>query len=245
MHGKTVIITGCNRGIGKAILEGMARRGTDIIAIIRDKKPDFEQFSEEMARECDVSIRMVYADFSDEEAVKAAAKQIIQMKCPIDAIVHNTAVANESRSYMMTGVDEMKRVFQINFFSPILLTQLLGRQMIRAKKGSIVFIASAAIYDAWGNLEYTASKAAVAGAVKRLAREMGAYGVRVNAVAPTLTETEMAEKMSKEDQDVILSRNIMHRMGKPEEIADAVAYLTSDESGFITGQILRVDGGLL
>lgn len=245
MHGKTIVVTGCNRGIGKAILESIADAGADVIAVVRNEKPEFESYCEDIYKDKGIKITTIIADFEDEIQVKEAANAIIKLKCPIDGVVHNAAVANESRSFMMTGMDEMKRVFQINFFSPILLTQLLGRSMIRKRQGSIVFISSAAIYDAWGNLEYTAAKSAVAGAVKRLARELGAYGIRVNGIAPTLTETEMAEKMSEEDKNLVISRNIMGRMGKTDEVADVVRFLLSDDSSFMTGQIVRVDGGLL
>jgi 3-oxoacyl-[acyl-carrier protein] reductase len=116
--------------------------------------------------------------------------------------------------------------------------------MMRHKSGSIIFLSSSAAYDGGANVEYSASKAAVIGSVKRLAVEFGVYGIRVNAIAPGLTDTDMGAGMSEEDEAIALSMNIMHRKGKPEEIADVAVFLGSDMSSFVTAQVLRVDGGL-
>jgi 3-oxoacyl-[acyl-carrier protein] reductase len=144
----------------------------------------------------------------------------------------------------MTPMNSMKEVFEINFFSSFLLTQLISRNMMKNKKGSIVYISSSAAYDGGANVEYCSSKAAVIGAVKRLAVELGPYNIRVNAVAPGLTETDMGNVMNEEDEKIALSMNIMKRKGQPAEIANAAVFLASDNASFITAQVLRVDGGL-
>lgn len=245
LKNKTSVITGCNRGIGKAILEDFAKNGSNVFAVIRKENESFTSFCENLEKQYQVEIQIVYADFTDEGQVKEAAKQIIKTKKPIDVLVNNIGISNAGSMLMLTRMEDIKNVFQVNYFSTLLFTQLISKAMVRNKKGSIIFISSTAIYDAWSNVEYTSSKAAIVGAVRRLAIELGAYGIRVNTVAPALTNTDMAKEMSLEDEAIAISRNIMKRKGEPEEVADVVVFLASNMSRFMTGQVLRVDGGLL
>lgn len=245
LEGKTAVVTGCNRGIGKAILENFVRNGADVFAVVRKESEEFTSLITDLSDKYGRKITPVYADFTNEDEVKAAAKSIISNKIPIDILVNNIGLGLPLRMAAMTPMNSMKEVFQINYFSPFLFTQTISRYMMRHKKGSIVFISSTAIYDAWSNVEYVASKSAITGEVKRLALELGPMGIRVNAVAPGLTDTELAGTMSEEDEKTAMERSIMKRRAKPEEVADAVAFLASDMSSFITSQILRVDGGLL
>ena len=153
-------------------------------------------------------------------------------------------MSNPLNSFAMTKMETIRSAFEVNLFGPMLLTQLLARNMMRNKSGSIVFVSSSAAFDGGANIEYSASKAAIIGEVKRLAVEYGPYNVRVNAVAPGLTATDMGNSMSEEDEKIALSMNIMKRKGEPREIADTVAFLASDMSSFITAQVIRADGGL-
>ena len=244
LSGKTAVITGCNRGIGRAILENFSDNGANVFAVVRKETDEFSSLINELSTKNNVCITPVYAELSDEESVKAAAKQILAAKVPIDILVCNAGVGLPLSSLAMTRMETIKEVFEINLFSQMLLTQLIARNMMRQKKGSIVYISSSAAFDGGANIEYSASKAAIHGEVKRLAIEYGPYNIRVNAVAPGLTATDMGNSMNEEDEKTALSMNIMKRKGEPREIADAVTFLSSDNSSFITAQVLRVDGGL-
>ena len=244
LEGKTAVITGCNRGIGKAILENFASNGANVFAVIRKPSDSFDDFTNKLEYEYNVSITKIYAELSDEVSVKNAAKEILSAKVPIDILVCNAGVGLPLNSLAMTKMETIKEVFEINFFSQMLLTQQISRNMMRNKKGSIVFISSSAAYDGGANIEYSSSKAAILGEVRRLAVEYGPFNIRVNAVAPGLTATDMGNSMNEEDEKKALEMNIMKRKGEPKEIADAVAFRASDNASFITAQVLRVDGGL-
>lgn len=244
LTGKNAVITGCNRGIGKAILEKYVKNGANVFAVIRNENLEFSDYCKELEKRFQVDIYIVHMDFADEQQVKDGAKEILSYKKQIDILVNNVGMALPLRMLTMTKLETVKDVFQVNLFSQLLLTQILAKNMMRYRSGSIIFISSSAAYDGGANIEYSASKAAVIGSVKRLAVEFGMYGIRVNAVAPGLTDTDMGDGMNEEDEALALSMNIMHRKGKPEEIADAVVFLGSEMSSFITAQVLRVDGGL-
>lgn len=244
LKGKTAVITGCNRGIGKAILERTAGSGANVFAVVRKETDEFAEYCAALSAEHSVEIQIVCADFENEDQVKDAAKQILRTKKPVDILVNNVGFSYPFKMLTMTTMDEIKNTFQVNFFSPLLFTQQISKNMMKNKKGSIIFISSTAVYDGGSDTEYTASKAAIVGAVRRLAIEFGVFGIRVNAVAPSLTDTNMGHNRSQADTIEALSRNVMKRMGQPEEVADAVLFMASDMSRFITGQVLRVDGGL-
>ena len=245
LEGKTAVITGGNRGIGKAILERIAAQGASVFALIRKERPEFTEYCSALKEAYQVEIQLVYADFSSEDEVTAAAKAILKTKRRIDILVNNIGVAAPQRMLAMTPMSVVRESFQINVFSSLLFTQLIGKSMMRSRQGSVIFLSSSAAFDGGSNIEYSAGKAALVGAVRRLAVELGSFGIRVNALAPGLTDTDMGGITSEEVKAIAVSRNVMKRLGKPEEIADAAVFLASDLSRFITGQTLRVDGGLL
>lgn len=243
LSGKTAIITGTNRGIGKEILISFAREGADIWACARQESDEFTKFICEIEKENGVSIRPVYFDLVDENQVKTAIKSIIQEKKNIDILVNNAGIAYGA-TFQMTSIEKMKEVFEVNFFSQIYIMQLVSRHMMKQKSGSIINMASVGgIETNPGYLAYGSSKAALIWATKCLSKEIGIYGVRVNAIAPGLTETSMGHYKSEEELQKVINRTSLRRMGTPNEIAEAVLYLASDDASFITGQVLQVDGG--
>ena len=166
-------------------------------------------------------------------------------KEPVDVLVNNAGIIHTA-SFQMTPVDKMKEVFEINFFSQMVLTQYITRIMTRQKSGSIINISSsAAIEGNEGRTAYASSKAAMICSTKVMAIELGEYNIRVNAIAPGLTRTDMMRGSTPENVlEDTLKRTCMKRVGRPEEIANVVLFLSSDLSSYMTGQVLRVDGGM-
>lgn len=243
LQNKTAIITGCNRGIGLEILKMFAVNGASIFACARSYNDDYEQMLRELEKDYQVKIEPVYFDLAEEKEIKDAITSIFKKKVPIDILVNNAGVPYGA-SFQMTSISKLREIFEINYFSQIKLMQLLSRQMMKQKSGSIINMASVGGIEAEpGYLAYGSSKAALIWATKCLAKEVGVYGVRVNAVAPGLTDTSMGHFKSEEEMKAVLARTPMARMAKPKEIADVVLFLASEEASYITGQIIQVDGG--
>lgn len=245
LEGKNALITGARRGIGRATVETFAAFGANVWACARKQDDSFEEDMQRIADKYGVSIWPVYFDVTDEAQIKQAVQIIRKQKVSIDALVNMAGIVEDSTTFQMTSIDKMKHLFDTNFFAVTLLTQYISRLMARQNSGSIVNIASVAGLDGEpAQYEYAASKAAVVGATKHLARELAVNNIRVNAVAPGMIETEMGAKIEENLRDHMLNKIIMGRMGKPCEIANVVAFLASDYASYMTGQIIRVDGGI-
>lgn len=246
LKGKTAIITGCNRGIGKSILQKFAQNGAAIFAHARRETEEFTVYINELRETYGTEIRPIYFDARNELEMNLAVKQISSLTKNIDILINNLGVVSSVNLFQMTSIQMMREEFEVNLFSQLQFTQYISRLMIRKKSGSIVNISSiAGIEGSTGTLPYVSSKGAMISATKRLAIELGAHNIRVNSVAPGLTDTDMGGMMKAELEEETLNRLIFKRKAKPEEIADAVLFFASDMSTFITGQVLRVDGGML
>ena len=245
LAGKNAVVTGSARGIGKAIVEKLAASGANVFACARKETIEHENYCSNLANKYGVNIIPIYFDLANTEAMKLAVKKMrTDSKC-IDILINNAGVSPENHTFLMTTATEMQHVFQINFFATMELTRMLSKVMLRQKSGSIVNISSIAAIDGEpAQLEYVASKAALTGATKKLAQELAVYGIRVNAVAPGVTKTDMINNMKAEVQEKFKNATLLKRFASPAEIANAVCFLASDEASFITGQTLRVDGGL-
>lgn len=245
LKGKNAIITGSNRGIGKKTVELFASQGANIWACARQRSDEFELQMSRLSEKYNVIIEPVYFDLDNSEEIQRAMKQIISSKKDIHVLVNNAGIVAESKLFQMTTIEEMKAVFDVNFFAPMLITQYISKRMLRQKQGSIINMASIAALDGEpAQLEYVSSKAALIGATKKLAIELGKYGIRVNAVAPGVTDTDMGNEIKEKVLVETLSKTVMKRMGTTEEIANTILFLASDLSSYITGQVIRVDGGV-
>ena len=244
LKGKNAIVTGCSRGIGNAILEVFASQGANVWAFVRTKNSEFDGQIKKLSNEYKIWIKPIYVDITDYDSVKRKIEEIRKEKNPVDILINNAGIIGQNYLFEMTPMEEIERVFNTNFLATIHLTQLIVRIMARQKFGSIVNLSSvAAINGSPGQLEYAASKGAINSATKKLGLELSKYNIRVNAVAPGITETEMGLSMDENILKHELDHVCMHRLGKPVEIANAVAFLASDMASFITCQVLKVDGG--
>lgn len=243
LKGKNVIITGARRGIGRHILSLFANEGANIWACTRTVDEQFEYEICQLAEKNDVFIKPIYFDLEDENSIKSGMQKIIGEKKPIDILVNNAGMAYGGLS-TMTPLTKLKEVFQINYFAQIEIMQLVLRIMMRQNSGCIINMASiGGIETAPGYLAYGSSKAALIYATKSVSREVGQYGIRVNAIAPGLVDTDMGAYKSTEETEKILARSSLHRKATPNEIAECALFLASNRSSFITGQVLIADGG--
>lgn len=243
MKKMNAIITGSNRGIGAVVLEEIASRGCNIWACARKPTPDFEAKVKELAEKYGVWIKPVYFELSNEEELKAGVKTIMADKQPIDILVNNAGMPFGGLM-TMTPIAKLREVFEVNYFSQILIMQLIARVMMRQKSGCIINMASVGgIETNPGYLAYGSSKAALIWATKCISKELGAYNIRVNAVAPGFTDTSMGHFNKEEELEKMIGQTSLHRMATPEEIAKGVAYLASEDASFVTGHVLVIDGG--
>lgn len=243
---KTAIITGANRGIGLATLELFAQNGANVFACARLENEEFLDVCKKLSDSYNVNVNPIFFDLENEEEIKQGAKEILSHKVPIDILVNNAGVILESSLFPMTKIETMRRTFDINFFAQTILTQYIVRNMSKNKSGSIINVASITALDGFStHYEYAGSKGAILGATKELACEFAKYNIRVNAVAPGITNTNIAKSVSDELQQLHADRTLMKRLAEPLEIANSILFLASDMSSYMTGQVLRVDGGVL
>lgn len=238
-----VIITGGTRGIGLSILREFAKNEWNIIALSRSISPDMQIEFEELITKYNITIEHYPIDLSSEDEIKEFIKYIHKNKICINALVNNAGVGTGG-TLMMTSVEQIKSVFQVNFFAPFLLTQYVSKNMMRNKiNGSIVNIGSVAAIEAIdGFTAYGSSKAALLQASRIWAKELSSYNIRVNSIAPGAVNTEMASQMDEKTRTLLIDKSALHRMGRPEEIANLVFFLASDKSTYINGQVIRIDG---
>ena len=245
MEDKNAIVTGATRGIGKAVVRLFAERGISVWACGSKENSEFESEIRELAEEYDVRITPVYFDLRKEESVKDAIRDIIKEKKTIDILVNNAGVPTGG-TMLMTSLQTLRDVMEVNYIAQIQIIQLVARVMIRQKSGVIINMGSVGGIEAReGYLAYGSSKTALMWATRSISKELAPYNIRVNAIAPGLVETDMGQYKKDEERNKILNATSMKRMGRPEEIAEVVYFLASDESSFITGSIINADGGRL
>ncbi len=244
LSGKTALITGCNRGIGKAILQRFASEGCNVICATRSVDESFTALMRNLAIDNDVIIDHITIDLSNESIVKQSMTQLLKERKIIDILVNNAAMP-AGGLMLMTPMSTLKEVFQVNFFSQVLIMQMVAKAMMRNRSGVIINMSSvAAIDNMAGWTSYGSSKASLLALTRTAARELAPLNIRVNAIAPGLVDTQMGGEMDEKSQMEFLNRASMHRRGTPEEVANLAVFLASDESSYITGQVIRIDGGM-
>lgn len=242
---KTAVITGCNRGIGKKILELFSENGATIFACVRKNDDNFQKLVYELKTKNNTNIFPVELDLNSDESVEKSAQMILKSDQTIDILINNAGIIHDSL-FQMTTIEDLKKIFQINYFSLTKFTQYILKSIIKKKGGSIVYIASTSALDnTIGRNAYSSTKAAIISQAHTLSREVGKFNIRVNSVSPGLTDTEMMSKNTPEKilKDIV-SNLSLKRVANPEEIAKVVLFLSSDLSSYVTGQNIRVDGGM-
>ena len=245
LKNKNSIITGANRGIGLETLKVFAKNGSNIWACIRKPNNDFFELCRNLEKETGISIKPIIFDLKNKDQIKSAVKEIKQSKKNIDILVNNAGKIFTAL-FQMTSVKNFEDTFDINFFSQMIFSQFISRQMMKQRFGNIINLSSSAAIEAnRGRSAYAASKAALITSTKVMAKELGPYNIRVNAVAPGLTNTDMMiESTEEQAMKKTLNDLCIKRCGRPEEIANSILFLASDLSSYITSQVLRVDGGM-
>ena len=245
LKNKIAVVTGCNRGIGKKILEIFSENGAMVFACVRNINEEFKTYVDELNKKFNNQVIPIQCDLSNEAQIKDAANSILKSNKPIDILVNNAATIHTA-IFQMTSIKKLKEIFEIDFFSQTIFTQYIIKSMVKNKSGSILYISSSSALDGnEGRSAYSSAKAAIIAQAKVLSRELGQQNIRVNAIAPGLTDTDMMRKNTpKELITEVISKTSLRKVGDPREIANVALFLASDLSSYITGQTIRVDGGM-
>lgn len=243
LNGKIAVVTGASRGIGRAIALKLAREGATVIVNYNGSKAG----AEEVVAEIEASgqkAEAVQCNVSDYESAGEFLSGIIKKYGKLDILVNNAGITRDNLLMKMSE-EEFDAVINTNLKGVFNCMKFVSRQMIKQKGGRIINISSVSgVLGNAGQANYCAAKAGVIGLTKSFAREAASRGITVNAVAPGFIETEMTEKLSDGVKAAGIEQIPMKRFGTTENIADAVAFLASEEAGYITGQVINVDGGM-
>jgi len=236
------VVTGAGRGIGRAIALRFAAEGADIVCLSRTSA-NVEKIAEEL-RALGRRAWPHAVDMADGPAVTAVGEKILEETGRVDVLVNNAGVTRDGLLMRMSEED-WDTVMHTNLRGAFLLTKALTRQFVKQRSGRIINVASiAGIIGNAGQCNYAASKAALIGFTKSLAREVGSRGITVNALAPGFTETDMTAALSPALREGVLKTIPMNRFGQPEDVAAAALFLASAGGRYVTGQVLAIDGGL-
>ena len=243
MSGKTAVVTGGSRGIGRAICLELARRGANVVFSYAGNTAAAEKTLEE-PKALGVEARAAQGNVADPAAAKTLIDTAVKELGGIHILVNNAGTTRDGLAMAMKEED-FDAVIETNLKGAFLCMKAAIRPMMKARYGRIVNMSSVvALRGNPGQVNYCASKAGLIGMTKSLAKEMGARGITVNAVAPGYISTDMTAALPDAARQAMLSTIPVGRAGNPEDVAAAVAFLASEEAGYITGQVLSVDGGM-
>jgi 3-oxoacyl-[acyl-carrier protein] reductase len=234
LEGKTALVTGASRGIGRAIASELAAGGATVVIGYRSGKDEAEALAAELGG------RAVQADVSNAED----ARRLVEEAGDLDILVNNAGLTRDGLLARMSD-DDWRTVIDTNLSSVFYTCRAVCRPMMKKRAGAIVNVSSiVGVHGNWGQTNYAASKAGIIGFTKSLAKELGSRNVRANVVAPGYVKTQLTEVLPEEATAAMLTHTPLGRLGEPEDIAGAVRFLCSDAASFITGEVLLVDGGL-
>lgn len=244
LSGKNALITGCNRGIGLSILKAFVQEGASVIACTRKIDDELKEYYRQLSSNYGVNIYPMTMDLSDEESIKQGMKEVNALKLPIDILVNNAGIA-KFKPFVMSRMDDFKELMQVNVYAPAMISQYVVKNMLKQKKGSIINFSSISGLDAnAGNAAYGVSKAGVVSLTRTMSRELAKVNIRVNAVAPGFVETDMNKQIAEDYMESMKQQISLGRIANPEEVANLVCFLASDDSSYMTGQVIRIDGGM-
>lgn len=238
------LITGASSGIGLETLKLFSETCVVIFACIQFPTDDYEKFLDIIEEKYVCKIITVSFDFENLDEIKRAFLEIKSYKLPIHSVI-NIAGMTKDNIFEMTSINDLKQVMDINFTNQLIFNQYLLRLLKSNKNSRIVFVSSVSALDGnLGQVAYAASKGAIISATKTLARELAIHGINVNCVAPGYIDTRMTKQLEEKLLTEMVSRTSLGRIGLAEEVAGAILFLSSNLSTHVTGQIIRVDGGL-
>jgi 3-oxoacyl-[acyl-carrier protein] reductase len=234
LDGKTALVTGASRGIGRSIAQELARAGAAVVVGYRTGREEGEALAQEIGG------RAVQADVSQPED----AARLVEEAGDLDILVNNAGLTRDGVLARMSD-DDWRAVIETNLSSVFYTCRAVTRGMMRRRSGSIVNVSSiVGVRGNWGQSNYGASKAGIIGFTKSLAQELGSRNVRANVVAPGYVKTQLTDVIPDDAKTKMLDFTPLGRFGDPEDVAGAVRFLCSEEASFITGVVLLVDGGL-
>lgn len=239
---KTALITGCNRGLGKALMNAFANEGYDIIAMVRSMNDEFEE-TVQVLQQQGTAVFPICAELTDKEALRKAFEEIASLDRPVNVLINNAGI-NVSKPIFFMDYEEIEKSFQVNYFAPFFLMKEISGLMVRQGYGNIINITSVtSLVTMPAGAAYNASKAALNYLTQSGAQELAQFGVRVNAIACGVINTDMFSGLKPEVQKKNLNRVAIKRTAEYSEIANTALFLCSDKASYITGQVIRVDGG--
>ena len=240
LESKKALITGAGRGIGRALADLFLAEGAEVWGIGTKEPVDlFKRINEAKGL-----FHWASLDLSRLELIEEKIENIIKEAGAFDILVNNAGIARDNLSFRMS-LDNWQKVLDVNLSAAFITARTLAREMIKKRSGSIVNMTSVVgLHGNAGQANYASSKAGLTGLTKSLAQETASRGVRVNAVAPGFIDTDMTSSLPDKVKEAFLERIPLKRMGSPNDVASAVLFLASDDSSYITGQVLSVDGGM-
>ena len=243
LEGKVAVITGGTRGIGQAIAGKFAENGADL-AIIATRVTDEAKSVVMELEQTGRTVRLYTCDISDAEQVASVAEEIMADFGKVDILVNNAGITRDNLLPSL-GIMDIDDVINVNLKGTMYMTRAFIRNFIRQRSGNIVNISSViGLMGNKGQTNYAASKAGIVGFTKSVAKEYGRRNIRCNAIAPGYIETKMTEKLPENIQEELKKSLAIARLGKPEDVANLALFLGSDNSSYITGEVIKVDGGM-